>query len=305
MPEDISEPIVPDGSDNDAAPSTDPPVETVPETPAAAAPTSDIDDEVLGIAATLGLPREAAMGFQTKGALVDYLNRLTATPQSQPAPARAPQPAAAPTGATPAEKAAFKRFDHADFDEQFLSDLNGQLEVLHGGMGAGTSSNDAVQALQQQLQQITHHLVVSAMDGLIGQHGESYADVLGKGPTSAFARGSSEHTARVEKLLPRMQALQRSFEQMNLPAQSEEALFKAAVGLEFGNRAATQAREEVAKQVKDRESQGIRRPAGQGNASPDPQKELKERAAAARQRILEASTLTEDELRARAASFSS
>ena len=71
----------------------------------------------------------------------------------------------------------------------------------------------------------------------------------------------------------------------------------------LNGRAERPARDEVAKQVKETESQGIRRPAGQTNSTSDPRKEVKERAAAAQQRILEASTLTEEEMRERAGSF--
>lgn len=275
--------------------------------PAPSSEPATIDPEVIAIAEQLGLPRSAAQGFESQAALVDYLNRITSSSPAQTPATPAPTPnqdaQAPPANATPAEKAAFKKFEHADFDEQFLADLNGTLESLHSRFGETGAGGDMVKQLESRLATLTNHLVVRELDNLIGSHGEQYADVLGKGPTSALGRDSAEYKARMETLLPRIEALQRSFEQMNLPAQSEEALFKSALSLAFGNRAESQARDEVAKQVEERNAQGIRPPAGQ-NPAPDPQRDVKERAAAAQQRILSSSQLTEEELRERAASFS-
>ncbi len=319
MSDDAFAPTMPETTDPALAtePAADPAVESAKPEPTATgtapvesaapveAPVSDIDDEVLGIAETLGLPRSAAQGFENRAALVGYLSKLTTPQAQQPAQAApaAPNAPAPPPNATPAEKAAFKKFEHMDFDEQFVSDLNAQMEALHGRFGEKSSSNDTINALRQQIELITHHLVLGTIDGLINTHGEQYADVLGKGPTSGLAQGSPQHDARVKQLLPRMRALQASFEQMNLPAQSEEALFRAAVGLEFGARTAAQARDDVQKQVDERTAQGLRRPAGQANRTPDPSQTVRERAAAAQERILASSTLTDDELRDRAAQF--
>lgn len=311
MPDDALDANVSPDADATTTAVADPPVETsdaapaVPEPAAAAAPVSDIDDEILGIAESLGLPRAAAQGFGTRGELIAYLDKMTTSTRSQPAaaPAAAAQPATAPAGASPAEKAAFKRLDNVDFDEQFLSDLNGRLEAMHGRIGERGSGDDTIKSLQSRLNQLTQHLVVGTLDGLIGKHGEPYADVLGKGPTSGLKRDSAEYKARIDQLLPRMQAIQASSEQMNLPALSEEALFRAAVSMVFGSRAETQARDDVAQKVKERESQGIRRPAGQSNNTPDPKREIQERAAAAQERLLQSSTLNQEELQEYASSF--